>query len=797
VKPVLKILLGLLGLVVVIAVALAIAVALLFDPKDYQPLLAGSVERATGRKFTLEGDLGLDFFPCCAVTLERAALGNPPGFPEGEFASVESAALSLKVWPLITRREVGIGTVRLQGLNANLLVRADGAANWEFAESAEAPAGAPAGEAGPGRLAIEGIEIRGGRVSYEDEQEKSAYLAEDLELDTGDVTPGEPFDLALSTKVTDQADGTTGTVTLKASATLDPGFELLTLEKPLIGIAAAGKSIPAKSLEATVGAAALAIEAKEDTVFQFRRLECDFTLPGLEAAAGDFSGTFTAGDARLSVGASTELTLPVLEADLTLSGREIPGDTITARVQSGPVALDVDKGRGSIEKLSADVNGLGARLGLTAAGRIAEGGANLAGTLKLEPLSPRSVLAVLKEPAPVTADPEALTRFSGTADWELAKDSLKLPKLDFRLDQTQLTGSLGFEGFEEPLTRFDLALDAIDLDRYLAPDAGEADGKGAATAGEGAAAAEDIPVETIRDLKLDGRVRIEKLTFAQAKLTDVRTTLRADGGRLRLDPLAASLYGGEYRGAVTIDATAPVAKLAFDQQLAALQVGSVLKELYQNDKLTGALTGRINASATGNTTEALLRSLAGNVAVSLADGAYLGTDLWHEIRKARALIRGDAPPPAPVSPKTKLNSMEVAGNIADGVLRTERLLAEIPFIRLDGAGALNLVDRTMDYRLQAQVFETPTFEDGTTIRDLKGLTIPLTLSGAMDKPKVSVDLKNMATGVATQKLRERLLEKLGGDEPAPSEGEQAAPAEPPKEEKPRDILKRGLRDLLK
>ena len=131
-KSLLKIVLAIVGLLAALAVALAIAVFLLFDPKDYQPLLEKSVQQSTGRKLTLAGDLGLKLFPCCSVTLGRAALGNPPGFPAGEFASVNAAALSLKIWPLITRREVEIGKVRLDGLNANLMVRADGAANWQF-----------------------------------------------------------------------------------------------------------------------------------------------------------------------------------------------------------------------------------------------------------------------------------------------------------------------------------------------------------------------------------------------------------------------------------------------------------------------------------------------------------------------------------------------------------------------------------------------------------------------------------------------------------------------------------------
>ncbi len=805
-KILVRVLLGIVGAVVLLALLLAFAVTLLVDPENYRPIIAEQVQRATGRTLTLEGELGLDLFPCCAITVERAALGNPPGFPEGQFARVESAALSLKIWPLITRREVEIGTVRLDGLNADLLVRADGAANWEFGSTGQGAAASSGGESGATRLAVAGLEIRNGRVSYRDEQEQSKYLAEDLELSTGELVAGAPFDLSLTTRVTDETDGTTGRLAVKAAASLDPELTTLTLAKPRIEVDASGAAIPAKNLRAVLGAAELAIEAKEDTVLQFRGLEGEFTLPGLNALAGDAEGSFIAGDARVSVGKSTELTLPKLDVTTTISGKGIPGDTISASVNAGAVALDVDKLWGSVEALRADVNGLGAKLALTANGRIAGNGAALKGTMKLDPLSPRSVLAVLKQPVPPTADSSVLTRFAGSADWALGKDSLELGKLDFQLDQTRITGRLALDGFAKPLTRFDVTLDALDLDRYLAPEASAEAGAG----GGGAAASpaeDDIPVETLRGLRLDGRVAVGQLVVSKMKLADVSATVRADAGRLRLDPLAAQVFGGQFRGSVSVDATGPTAKLAMDQQLTDLQVAPALQELFDTGKLTGALSGRINASGTGNTTEALLQTLTGSIAVNVADGAWLGTDLWYEIRRARAMIRGDAPPAAPAKPQTGFNAMELAGTLGDGQLRTERLLAEIPFIRLSGSGALGLVDPTMDFKLLAQVFETPTFEDGSSIKDLKGVTIPLTLKGATDKPKVSVDLKNLVIPAATQKLKDRLLEKLG-EKPAPAEGtppaggeatgEPAAPAEqPPKEEKPRDILKRGLRDLLK
>jgi len=822
VKTPAKVLLWVVGGLALLLVAVIAAVAVLFDPDTFRPELEARVAAATGRELRLEGGLGLDFIPCCSVTLGPAALGNPPGFPAGDFIRVQSAALGLRVWPLIARREVQLGVVRLEGLEANLLARADGADNWSFATEGEraTPEGEDAG-AGVASLDIAGIRVTGGRISYRDEQDASAYLVEDLALETGDISGTDPFDVKLSGRVTEEAAKLTADLALAATATVDPATGQLVLAKPLLDFKAGGEGLPAKGLTGKLGAAEIAVATEPATSLALRNFQGEFELPGLEAVAGDVTGSFVAETARVDVGGSTEFTMPKLSVDVTATGKEIPGDTVSAKIAATDVALDADKLLGAVGALTADVNGLGARLAVTGGGRLSEAGAELRGALKLDPVSPRSLLAVLREPEPATADPKALTRLAGTADWALGKDSVELANMDFTLDQSRITGRVGFAPLDEPVTRFDVAVDAIDVDRYLAPEgevAAEAAPTGGPPAGVGAASAatpsspaatppassagDDIPVATIRDLRLDGRLAIGALAFGGAKLSAFTATVRAADGRLRLDPVAAKAYGGDYRGSITVDATGPVAALTTEQSLAAVQVAPVLKDLYQSGKLTGALTGRISVRGTGNTTDALIRTLDGTVALDLADGAYLGTDLWHEIRKARNLIRREAPPPAPATPRTPLEAAELAGTITNGRLRTDKLLAQVPFIRLTAEGSLDLVGKTMDYAARAQVIEDPVFEDGKKLKDLKGLTIPVTLKGPMAEPAVRVDLKGLATGIATEKLMDRLNKKLGLDQPEPdgaATGTTGEPAttEPPKDEKPRDALKRQLRDLLK
>ena len=78
------------------------------------------------------------------------------------------------------------------------------------------------------------------------------------------------------------------------------------------------------------------------------------------------------------------------------------------------------------------------------------------------------------------------------------------------------------------------------------------------------------------------------------------------------------------------------------------------------------------------------------------DGAFEGTDVWHQLRSARALFRQETPPAAPESPRTEFTAVRVSGNVTDGVFRSDEMLAELPFLRLTGDGTVNFAEANMD-----------------------------------------------------------------------------------------------------
>jgi len=209
--------------------------------------------------------------------------------------------------------------------------------------------------------------------------------------------------------------------------------------------------------------------------------------------------------------------------------------------------------------------------------------------------------------------------------------------------------------------------------------------------------------------------------------------------------------------------------------------------------ITGTMSLKLDGTAIGATDDELLENLGGNLAFSLADGVYKGMDVWYEIRRAHALLRRTAPPARTGPGETPIRMLDLAGKLGNGVLRTDRFTAEIPFLRVSGDAMVNLPKGTLDSDLTALVFEKPVFPDDNSLEDLVNVRIPLTVSGPVAEPKVRVDLSRMVKGALTETLREtlqdKLREKLGLGKPA----EDAPPAEKKKE----DPLKKALDRLFR
>jgi AsmA protein len=710
-----KVSLTVVALVLLIASAALISVLWLFDANEYREEISQFVQDETGRELSIDGDLGLRLLPCCAVALDGARLGNPPAFKTGDFASIESVRLGIQLWPLLTEQLVVVDEVRFDGLRLNLISLADGTTNWTFGV-ASAPTATLAADDSPTaapELSVAGIRMTDASVSYTDEADGTRLRISDLNLETGALSLGQPFDFESTFVAEDLASDTRVRGSLNATAL-----------------------VSANAVNATLTAV---------------RATADITTPDLPEGG--------------------------LAADLN-------GERIDIDTASGAVAID---------SLKAELSAAGVQLNIGVGGYIGAKGIDLNGTLALPAIVPRDLIARLGEQID-TADPSVLGTLQLDAAWSLDDTRLNVTSLNMQLDETGVTGQVGLNYVDQTDVSFNVRIDSIDVDRYLAPVVeSDAPAPGKTSPAE-AGAEESLPVEMIRSLDLEGRFEIDDLRVNGLSGQNVVVRIRAKDGLLRVDPILGSVYGGKFAGTLSLDATGRALKVKTTQQLESVKVGGLLQDLYDAQNLQGLLQAKVEAQGSGRTTGQLLKNLNGAVAMNLDDAVYEGIDVWYEIRKAVASVKGKSQPTPAAVQNTEITALEFIGNFSGGSLVSEKLVAEIPFIRLTGGGAVNLVDENIDYRLSAQVLSRPNFPDADELEYLQRIKIPMTVTGTMTDPSIGIDLAELAKDAAVIKVQDRLLKKLGLDESQSDEnGDENGNS---KSESTRDVLKKGLRDLF-
>jgi len=129
-KPLLIILLGFTGLVLLAVVGLGIFLAT-FDPNAYKEQLSAAVEKATGRTLQFQSDLEMSFFPRLALKTGRVVITDPDIFGGEPFLSVESASLRVSLDSLL-ERVIEVEEVTLNAARLNLVTNAVGQHNWAY-----------------------------------------------------------------------------------------------------------------------------------------------------------------------------------------------------------------------------------------------------------------------------------------------------------------------------------------------------------------------------------------------------------------------------------------------------------------------------------------------------------------------------------------------------------------------------------------------------------------------------------------------------------------------------------------
>lgn len=263
-----KILLILVAAVFGLGIIGAIVLALVFDPNDYRDAVEQVAYESTGRELSIEGEVSMKVFPWLAVEVGRTSFGNAPGFGDEPMVSFENARLSVEFLPLVMEQRIRVGTATLDGLVANLAVNAEGVSNWEGIGPVE-PADAPAEtdeEAAAEEFSfdIASVVLSDARIDYSDAQSGSRYSLNEVNIGTGEIRPGEPFDVDGSFDFSAAPADLSGTMGVNGTVTFSPDFTQLNVDG--LAVRSTVDGLVAQPAEIAFDARSLAVDTEAERI---------------------------------------------------------------------------------------------------------------------------------------------------------------------------------------------------------------------------------------------------------------------------------------------------------------------------------------------------------------------------------------------------------------------------------------------------------------------------------------------------------------------------------------------------
>lgn len=683
-----------LGVIFGLAAAVAAFVVATFNPNDYKGHLIEAVRERTQRTLTIDGDIGLFFFPRVGAELGKVSLSDVGS--DSRFTSVESARVSLALMPLLSRQVV-VDEVLVSGLQATLVKRQDGTTNIDDLLGKGPGKGGKSGKeevSGPRDVAfdIAAVAVEKTSLSYRDEATGAQYLLKDLSFTTGRIANNLPIPISLAMVV--QANEPKLEIATQLKGTLT--FDLVKKYGKMEGmeLQVSGTALDMSNLNLQVGG-----DVGADMASQA------FTVENLMAKGTGVKGAET------------------FEGTLSLPSLEGSRQAFTCRA----LTLEVDLKQPG-QELQVKLN------------------SPLEGNIQARQFTMSDLIVAVSASGERLPDKSVHSEMKGSLQVDAAKESVQMD-LAGGLLQSQVKIKVGVSGFADPAIQFDVEADQFDADLYL-PQKVENPAEAPKAKEEKA-----LDLSGLHKLNLDGSLRVGSLKAANVNLAQLRVKVKARDGQLDLSPLTANLYDGSMSGSLGINALATPG-ISIHQQLTGIDVAPLTKAAANIDSLEGKGTVNLDLTMQGATVSEMKKSMNGIIAVNLVDGALKGINIAKHLREAKKVLSmggaGIQTQLADKAEKTDFSELKATFRVSKGVAHNDDLSLKSPLLRVRGSGNIDLGNDRMDYLAKATLAKTLEGQGGQ--ESIGGIMVPVRAKGPFSNVQYTLDFGVMVREAAQQKI---------------------------------------------
>ncbi len=780
---------------VVIAIGVIIATV---DPNDYRGEITELVKKETGRDLQIQS-LSLSFFPRFGLTLENTTLSNATGFTQPNFFHIDTVQLGAAILPLLSQK-LEIDTLTVHGLTLNLEKNAKGITNWaDLIKSDEKTDNSkedkPAESTNPldalASLQFGGLDIQQGTIHWQDQQAKQNIQLKIHDFSTGEISFGEFFNIALSaeTTLTEPKINTALTLDIEAKIEKNGAYAIQNLT---LKTTTTGSGIPVQEVTKTLSIPTLNL-ALENNQITLPTLTVDYNVIGgeefpLKTITGKLNVNEIKGDLS-----SQAFSAQQFNVQTHLTGDSVPNGKQTISLTMHP-SLNLSEQTASLSQLILTVMGVEVT-GSVKATQITSD-ARVSTQLNIAQTNLRALFKQLDIALPEMADSQTLTKFSGAfnIDFNAKTQAINVKTLALTLDDSQLNGNASVSQFDRPNIKYNLSLNQLDLNQYLPPPSPKEQPK--PTAPSSSEEAEIVlPAEFLKKLTLNGTVKVGALTFEKLQPKNIVITLKGQGGHILANPIKMDIFKTQVHAQAGVDVRNNKQKFSFKLNSQNIPIGDALMAVADLDKLGGSGSVDLNITTAGSSIANFKQNLNGTVATNLIDGFIKGFNLAQSVREAQAKMTGKTLPPNKEDLQTDFSSLIAKASINQGVITTQELSAQIPFMRVSGSGKINLPKESLNYLVRAKIVASDKGQGGEELQSLNGLTIPIRLKGSYLSPKISLDISGLLAEKTKAELEQKKEEFINENKEKFEQQKEQVIEET--KEKAEEQIKEQLEDVLK
>ncbi len=615
-------------------------IAATFNPNEYKARLIQLVKDKQQRTLKLDGDIKLVFFPSIGVNLGKVSLSEFQG--DQEFAAMDSARVSLALLPLLSRQVV-VDEVVVSGLKAGLVKFKNGKTNIDDLMSQDESKGESKdkdkSQGVQFKFDIASVLVEKTTLSYHDEATGATYAVQDLKLQTGRIANGVPAKIDFAALIQASQPKLDITTQLRATLTFDLDQQLYQVQG--LDLQARGAALDISNLVVQAsGDASVKLATQE---FTARKLAVSATgikgkdnfdarldVPSLNMTKDKFSGD------KLTLKAKLDGALGKIVAALSL--HDLSGNAQLFKIRELALELDMKQPEQAFKvKLTSPVSG----------------------NFEQQQFNLSDFKVAVNASGDKLPNKSVSSEMKGSVQIDGVRQSVKA-SLAGGLLQSQVKARVAVKNFTRPAIRFDVDVDQFDADPYLPKEAADA-------ATKPATAEQPLDFSALKELNLEGGLRIGTLKVANVKVAKLHIGVKAHNGLVNISPLSANLYQGSISGSLSINAQA-TPSIVIKQTMSGINIAPLLKDVANLDMLEGKGNVLLNLNAQGNTVSAIKKSLSGDMALNLADGAIKGINLTKLISNVQSIGKGGSKQPMGGSKEEKTEFSEFKASFVPLIL---------------------------------------------------------------------------------------------------------------------------------